>query len=48
MRLFRLNKFAMNSSENFGSSCMVAIIVALVMRVMRHSSIAVAVLTRSG
>ena len=32
----------MNSSENFGSSCMVAIMAALVMRVTRHSSIAVA------
>ena len=35
----------MNSSENFGSSRMVAIMASLAMRVMRHSPIAVAVVT---
>jgi hypothetical protein len=38
----------MNSSENSGSSCVVAIMAPLVMRVMRHSPIAVAVVIRSG
>src|ERR1700730_7460243 len=48
IRLFRLNKSAMNNSEKSGSSCNVAIIAALVMRVIRDWSIAVAVVTRSG
>ncbi len=34
--------------REFRSSCMVAIIAALAMRLTRHSSIAVAVVTRSG
>src|ERR1700733_9161474 len=48
IRPFRFNKSAMNSSENLGSSRMVAIMASLAMRVMRHSSIAVAVVTRRG
>jgi hypothetical protein len=46
-RLFRVNRYVTKSSENFGSLRSVASIAFLVMAVIRHSSIALAVPTRT-
>src|SRR6266480_4373847 len=48
IRLFRVNRYDMNSSENSGSLWMVAIMVAFSKRVITHSSTALVVAMRSG
>src|ERR1700684_1051843 len=46
IRLFRVRRYAINSSENFGSSWRAEIIAAFVITVIRQSSIAVVVAMR--